>query len=59
MSCCGVCGGQKTEQTNEQDKNKLQEQTQESSQTQDQESSQTQDQEKKSLFNSIISQLKR
>lgn len=22
MSCCGVCGGQKTEQTNEQDKNK-------------------------------------
>jgi len=30
MSCCGVCGGDKTEQTNEQDKNKEQEQTQES-----------------------------
>ena len=30
MSCCGVCGGDKTEQTNEQDKKKEQEQTQES-----------------------------
>ena len=45
MSCCGVCGGQKTEQTNEQDKNKEKEQTQESNQTQDQ--------EKKSQFDSV------
>ena len=51
MSCCGVCGGQKPEKTNEQDKNKEQEQTQESKQTQYQ--------EKKSLFDSMISHIKK
>jgi len=49
MSCCGVCGGQKTEQTNEQDKDKNKEQTQaqESNQTQAQKANQTQEQDKK------------
>lgn len=43
MSCCGVCGGSNTEQTNEQDKDKEQKQEQE----QTQESKQTQAQEQK------------
>jgi len=37
MSCCGVCGGQKTEPTNEQDKNKEQEKATNSEQSQEQE----------------------
>lgn len=48
MSCCGVCGGQKPEEINEQDKNKEPSQTMELSQTT--ESPQTvekQEQEKK------------
>jgi len=45
MSCCGVCGGQKTEQTNEQDKDKNKEQTQ--AQAESQKSNQTQEQDKK------------
>ena len=45
MSCCGVCGGSNTEQTNEQDKDK--EQKQEQEQEQSQESKQTQAQEQK------------
>ncbi len=36
MSCCGVCGGQKPESTNEQDKNKEQEQATKNEQTQEQ-----------------------
>jgi len=45
MSCCGVCGGQKTEQTNEQDKDKDKEQAQ--AQAESQKSNQTQEQDKK------------
>ena len=45
MSCCGVCGGQKTEQANEQNKNKEQEHGKD--QEQAQKSAQQQEQNKK------------